>query len=143
LFTHRLEDRLTPADFADVRFGSSILQRRIDKASDVRVCVIGTRHFACEILSQRDVRATTDWRVVPVGLEHRPIEMPEDVSEAVELLRRALGLASMQVDFAVDKDGRWWFLEANPNGQWLWVQLLTGMPLDEAYADLLAHAVAC
>jgi len=29
------------------------------------------------------------------------------------------------------------FLECNPNGQWLWIELETGMRISEAIADAL------
>lgn len=39
--------------------------------------------------------------------------------------------------FAVDHDRRWWFLEANPGGQYGWLQAATGAPISTAMADLL------
>ena len=38
-------------------------------------------------------------------------------------------------DFAITKTGEPVFLECNPNGQWLWVQNLTGMPIGKAIAE--------
>jgi glutathione synthase/RimK-type ligase-like ATP-grasp enzyme len=139
LYTHVLSDSLTLGDFADVTLGSSLLQGFIEKRCDVRVAVVADRLFAFEILSQQDERAKVDWRAVPVGLEHRAIDVPERIRVALADLRRALKLQAMHVDFALDHDGRWWFLETNPNGQWLWLQLLTGAPIAAAFAELLAH----
>jgi hypothetical protein len=34
-------------------------------------------------------------------------------------------------------DGHYVFLEINPNGQWLWVQEATGLPIAESMANLL------
>lgn len=143
IFTHELPPAMSLADFDDVALGSSLLQRRVSKRSDVRVAVIGDNVLGCEILSQQDVRSRTDWRVVPVGLQHRPLTVPTDVADELRVLRRLLGLSAMHCDFAVDDaDGRWWFLEANPNGQWLWVELATGAAIADALADLLVSAAS-
>lgn len=40
-------------------------------------------------------------------------------------------------DLIVTPDGEYVFLECNPNGQWLWVELATGLPIAEAIADFL------
>jgi hypothetical protein len=38
-------------------------------------------------------------------------------------------------------DGGYTFFELNPNGQWAWVEQLTGLPIAAALAEeLLAHA---
>jgi hypothetical protein len=38
-------------------------------------------------------------------------------------------------------DGRYVFLELNPNGQWAWIERETGMPLCEALVDLLTDTL--
>ena len=42
-------------------------------------------------------------------------------------------------DFIVTPSGEYVFLECNPNGQWLWVELETGMKISEAIADFLQN----
>ncbi len=42
------------------------------------------------------------------------------------------------LDFAVDGADRWWFLEVNPNGQWLWIEQATGQPIAAAVAVALS-----
>ncbi|MGH3806966.1 MAG: hypothetical protein ACRDRU_10105 [Pseudonocardiaceae bacterium] len=44
-------------------------------------------------------------------------------------------------DFSVTPDGRWWFLECNPAGQWGWIAEETGLPIAGAIADELVRAV--
>jgi hypothetical protein len=46
------------------------------------------------------------------------------------------GLASA-VDFSIDSDGRWVFLESNSSGQYFWLESHTGAPITDALADLL------
>lgn len=41
----------------------------------------------------------------------------------------------------VTPKGDYVFLEINPDGQWLWIERLTGLPISEAIADLLLRGV--
>lgn len=36
-----------------------------------------------------------------------------------------------------DEDGRYIFLELNPNGQWAWIEELTGLPISDTLIDLM------
>jgi D-alanine-D-alanine ligase-like ATP-grasp enzyme len=53
---------------------------------------------------------------------------------------RRLRLRYAAADFAVDGEGRWWFPEVNPNGQWLWLEHAAGVPISKAVADALSSA---
>lgn len=140
VFTTRLGPDLDQHYFRNVRFGSSILQRRIEKTSDVRVAVVGDTVLGCEILSQTNVLGRTDWRAARAGLPQRVVEVPDFIGTALSQLRRALTLETMHVDFAVDAEGAWWFLETNPNGQWLWLELEVGLPISATLANRLMNA---
>jgi D-alanine-D-alanine ligase-like ATP-grasp enzyme len=44
------------------------------------------------------------------------------------------------VDFRIDHHGRYVFLEVNPQGQFRYVEIQTGMPISRALACFLASA---
>ena len=48
-----------------------------------------------------------------------------------------LGLCYGAIDMVVTPDGRYVFLEINPNGQYLWIEEETGLPISDAICDLL------
>jgi hypothetical protein len=50
---------------------------------------------------------------------------------------RAFGLNFGCFDILVTKAGEPVFLEMNPNGQWLWVENMTGLPIGQAIAHQL------
>jgi len=50
-----------------------------------------------------------------------------------------LGLVFGCIDMIVTPRGEFIFLEINPNGQWLWIEELTGLPISEAIANTLAN----
>mgnify|MGYP001182129045 CR=1 FL=1 len=131
--------RLTVDDLADlsgVDVTAHLFQEFIPKAYEVRLTAVGRRFFATRIEATTPA-AQEDWRNDLDRLTYRPIEVPEGIGYATRRYLDAFGLAYAAFDFAVDHDGRWWFLEANPGGQYGWLQAATGAPISTAMADLL------
>jgi glutathione synthase/RimK-type ligase-like ATP-grasp enzyme len=122
----------------DLRYGPVILQGYVPGV-DVRVTAVGGRIFAAAI----DARATTsphDFRQALASARVEPCELPREVSDGVRGLMRRLGLRYAAIDFRRDDEGRHFFLEANPAGQWLFVEARTGQPITRAVAESLAEA---
>jgi glutathione synthase/RimK-type ligase-like ATP-grasp enzyme len=104
---------------------------------DVRVTAVGDELFAAEI----DARATSspdDFRAAFDDCRVAPCALPDAEASGLRALLRELGLLYAAVDFRRRDDGAWFFLEVNPAGQWLFVEVLTGQPITEALAALLA-----
>lgn len=120
----------------DVRLAPCIIQQHIPKTLDLRVTVVGSRVFAVEIDSQSIPDAVIDWRA-SVDVPHRVHRLPSNVADASRALCRELGLTFGALDFVVDHDGNYVFLEVNPVGQWAWLELLTGVPIAATLADAL------
>jgi hypothetical protein len=59
------------------------------------------------------------------------------VRRSVRSYLREFNLTFGAFDFSVTPDGRWWFLECNPAGQWGWLVEETSLPIAEAIADEL------
>lgn len=117
----------------------TLFQRLIRKGHDLRVTVVGRRVFATEIWTRGSGDESVDWRREPVeNLHHVSHTLPAAVeSRILDLVRRS-GLQFSALDFVVDQDGRYVFLELNPNGQWAWIEQLVGTPISAALADLLS-----
>jgi glutathione synthase/RimK-type ligase-like ATP-grasp enzyme len=111
-----------------------LFQAWVPKAYDVRLTVVDDELFAARI-DARSRAAEVDWRADYHSLEYTPIETPDRVRELATALLRRLGLRFAAMDFVVTPDGEWWFLEANPNGQWAWIERETAMPIAAAIAD--------
>jgi len=109
-----------------------LFQQRVEKISDVRVTVIGDQVFAVRIDSD-----LLDWRTDYSRLRYSVDTPPPGVTEALHAYLSHFGLVFGAFDFAVDRAGRWWFLECNPSGQWYWLEDETGLPMLAAMADLL------
>ena len=118
----------------------SFVQNYVEKAYELRVTVVGNSVFACKIDSQQltDDTGKIDWRQgYEHGMQQTAVQLPVEIAErCIEYLRR-MGLNFGCFDFIVTPEGRYVFLECNPNGQWLWVELATGLQISEAIADFL------
>ena len=126
------------AGFRSVRHGPVIFQDCVPKQFEVRVTIVGRRVFATQIASQASRAARDDWRHVDdESVGYSPYALPERIPRCLHLMD-ALGLSYGAVDLIVTPDGRHVFLEINPNGQWGWIEDLTGQPISDAVADVLA-----
>lgn len=139
LYTHRLRaEDLTHLD--SVRWGPTFFQRFVPKQADVRVTVVGRRIFAAAIEPDDSEAARTDFRSVEAfDLCHRVMVLPRPVEAACLELVSRLGLRYGAIDLLLDRQGEFHFLEINPNGQWLWIEMMTKLPIAAAIADLLTQ----
>ncbi|AGH50182.1 hypothetical protein G432_12305 [Sphingomonas sp. MM-1] len=138
IFTNRVE-RLHDADAEGFGRAPMILQREIVKRADVRVVVVGGAVFATRILSQAYDETQVDWRRgVRQDLDHEPLGLPPDIVSGCLAVTRDLGLRFAAIDLVEDGQGAFWFLEANPNGQWAWIEQKTGARITSAIVDVLA-----
>ena len=115
-----------------------ILQREIPKAMDIRTTVVGSHVFAASIDSQSRSETSVDWRRGShLDLPHEAHELPKAIADRCAKLVRNLGLRFAAIDLVLDPRGEYWFLEANPNGQWAWIEHRTGLPISSAIVDEL------
>jgi len=139
-FTSLLSER-DIEDFAADWREPYLFQHLVDKAHDVRVTVIGESVFAVRIESQDRADARIDWRRGDQSaLRHQPIDLPSDVAQRSLALVRSYDLTFGALDFAIDHAGNYVFFELNPNGQWAWLEQMTGLPMRSALADVLETA---
>ncbi len=121
-----------------VRHGPTFLQTFVPKVADIRVTVFGEEVFPVAIDCTDFEEAEVDFRAAEVfDLPHDVIELPDDLTDACRELVRRLGLQFGAIDLLATPDGDYVFLEINPNGQWLWLEMATELPLTEALCDLL------
>jgi hypothetical protein len=129
---HHFED---PARF---RSAPVFLQEAIPKKTELRITIIGRRIFASEILSGEFPESRVDWRRgIFRGLPERAASLPENIQAACLRLMDELGLVFGAIDMILRPNGEYVFLEINPGGQWIWVELKTGLPLLDAFCEML------
>lgn len=115
-----------------------IFQRAIPRRAEYRVVYVGGRLFAHEILiHNQTVHGLPDWRL-DLAAECRSCALPVEVETGIHRLMRRLDLSYGAIDFIEDDQGVFYFLEVNPQGQFLFSEIDAGTPISEAMADLLA-----
>jgi hypothetical protein len=122
---------------ADLGLCPTVFQERVPGVSDVRVTVVGRRTFAARIDTAKGTAAVDSRLDLDAPCE--PHALPEDVEQAIHRLMDGLNLRFGTVDLKLTDEGEHVFLEVNPQGQFLYVEILTGLPIAEAVADLLEH----
>ena len=120
---------------------ASFLQNYIDKKYELRITVCNEDVVACKIDSQSldDDKGKIDWRQgYDYGLKQDIVAIPDNVKQfCIEFLKE-MHLNFGCFDFIVTPDDDYVFLECNPNGQWLWIELATGYDISKIIAKNLA-----
>lgn len=119
----------------DLTVCPTILQERIFGPADVRATVVGQRVFSACIYTAQG-QASVDSRL-DADAPCIAYELPNDVEAASIRLMKDLGLKFGTIDFKVTDEGELVFLEVNPQGQFLYIEILTGLPISDALADFL------
>lgn len=139
--TTRWPEDIDPDQVETIRLTPAVFQEYVLKQREVRAVVIGGRVFAASVDSQAVPEARDDVRGAARKARYEPYDLPADVVGALLELVRGLGLRFCSADLVLTPDGRHVFLDLNPNGQWLWLELEAGLPLSAAMADLLAAGI--
>jgi len=139
VFTTKLEADVMN-DLSGATLSPTIYQEFLPKVYDIRVTIVGRRIFAVSIDSQSDPSATIDWRKTEnPSLPHFPIELPEPLQRSLLELMSRLSLSYGAIDLVLTPDGRYVFLEINPNGQWLWMDEMLSLGISHSIAGWLSE----
>ena len=116
-----------------------LVQNQIDLDYDIRVTVIGKQIFACAIDTKEklNTKILTTYNIK--SHKHKIIHLPKEIEQKCFKLMKLLNLNFGAIDLALTKDGQYVFFEINPNGQYLWIEEVTDLPLSKAVADLLKN----
>ena len=133
----RLWDSGASERAAELSLCPTILQERVLGPADVRATIVGEQIFSGCILTANG-RADVDSRL-DVDAPCTSYVLPASVKSALLQLMHELGLVFGTVDLKLTDNGEHVFLEINPQGQFLYIEILTGLPISRALAEFLAH----
>ncbi len=120
----------------NVAYAPVIFQEYIEATYDLRVTVVGGEVFAAAIHSQQ-TSYKVDFRMDIANARIAPVDLPVAAASGLRALMERLGLVYGAIDMRLTPDGRYVFLEINPAGQWLFIEMQTGQPIAAAMARLL------
>jgi len=123
-----------------VAYTPTLFQEYIPKKVEIRVTVVGEKIFSCEIHSQNSEKTIDDWRHYDLeNVKHLVHQLPKSIERLCLKIMERLDLNFATFDFILTPEDKYVFLELNPNGQWLWIEQLAGLPISQTIADLLIN----
>lgn len=117
------------------------IQDYIEKAYELRITVVGDNVFPIRIDSQTNEVTRIDWRVRTSLNPHSIMDIPREIGDFCRKFVKCQNLVYGAMDFIVQPDGEFVFLENNPSGQYLWLESETGAPITEALVDYIEAAL--
>lgn len=122
-------------------FSPSLFQSNIEKKYEVRTFFLGEDYYSMAILSQQSKQTKIDFRKYDSKIPNRkiPYDLPDELRELLKVLMRNLKLNTGSIDFIVDKNDDYFFLEVNPVGQFGMVSYPCNYNLEEKIALSLVN----
>ncbi len=117
--TFKLTPEQLPSDEV-LTYAPGIYQQMVGKQFDIRMVIMGCRLYSFAL---HNPKKALDWRQ-DAGLGNIQVEIvptPPEVEKGILAFAQKAQICFGSVDFAVDHDGQWWFLEINEQGQFLWL----------------------
>ena len=118
--TFCLDREELPADDEVLTYAPAIYQQMVKKQFDVRAVLMGERVYSFAV---RTPANSLDWRhdAALRNIAVESIATPVAVENSILGFAAKTGVCCGSLDFAVDRNGKWWFLEINEQGQFLWL----------------------
>lgn len=120
-----------------------LFQEYVPKKLDLRVVAIGGQVFPVEIHSQELMHAKIDWKLCRgTGFEkivRKSKHFSPQLHGAIQKIMRECHLVFASLDFIVTPECEPVFTQLNTDGEWLWAEEITGMPIAEELCELLVR----
>ncbi|MCL2597661.1 MAG: grasp-with-spasm system ATP-grasp peptide maturase [Paludibacter sp.] len=137
MYTTVLND--SDIEYLPEHFMPSMIQECIEKQYEVRTFYICGQCFSMAIMSQSNIQTDIDFRKYNLDMPNRfvPYKLPNEMENKISNLMNEIGLNTGSLDFIVDKNGDYVFLEINPTGQFGMVDFSCNYGLHRKVAEIL------
>lgn len=139
--TMLLASRIIISDLNDFNLEGEcpiLVQKFIEKKFDIRVTVVGSEIFSCKIDASRSIHGKIDWRAYDMpNTPHSIFELNSGVKDCLIDVCCHLKLDYATIDLCVDHNNKYWILDINPFGKFLWIEDATGMEITKEIANIL------
>lgn len=127
----------TLENLSDIAYCPMIFQPYVDKEYELRIVYIAGDFFTGKINNSENV----DWRLAQGDYFWSAYELPQNVKTGLASMMEQMGLYIGAIDMIKGKDGKYYFLEVNPQGEWGMLQKELGFPIAEKIADNLIKRI--
>lgn len=136
-YTNRvLAEHLDKID--EIAVTPALFQEHIPKKADIRVTVVGDKVFSALIDSQNDQESRIDFRLKP-DLPIHHFKLPGSVTRKLLNLIHSWNLEFAACDLVLTPKDELVFIEANVEGNWLWIEHELGLSISTAIAERLLN----
>jgi glutathione synthase/RimK-type ligase-like ATP-grasp enzyme len=129
--------RVTPellASAAEIELSPAIYQTLIPGSEHLRICCFGDETYTALLRTER-----LDWRY-PLDAAAERFELEASISDRLREMLKRLDLRMGVFDMKLDPEGgEPFWLEVNPQGQFLFLQGMCELPLTEVFTDFLVR----
>lgn len=131
-YTQKIEN----IDELPERFFPTLFQRNIVKKYEIRIFYLDGECYSAAILSQSDPQSQLDFRNENREDRNRivPYKISEQLKSKIVALMKAVDLNTGSLDFMVGEDGKSYFLEINPVGQFGFINAYCNLGLSDVVA---------
>ncbi|MFH1170734.1 MAG: hypothetical protein V1704_04215 [Candidatus Vogelbacteria bacterium] len=125
---------MSPQVARSIRLAPCLFQECVEKDYELRITVVGEQVFTTRLFSQEHTSTVIDWRrdQHKVKLRQELCVLDPEIEHLCVKLVKQLGLVFGAIDMIVTPRGEYVFLEINPNGQWLWMEVTLGAEISNA-----------
>lgn len=112
-----------------------VIFQSLIRGGDVRSVIVGDTVLSV-FIDTGTSRSAIDSRL-DMDAAYSVHELPDEMIRMLRTFMAALGLVFGVVDLKLDHDGRYVFLEVNPQGQFMFMEILTRLPISETLVKFL------
>ncbi len=129
------------SNFNSENFVPSFVQKEIKKQYEVRTFIFGDNDYSMAIFSQSNKQTEVDYKRYDFKNPNRraSFKLPGEIKEKIMLLMKKLDLITGSIDFIVDNNNEFYFLEVNPNGQFGMVSKSNNYNLEHEFSKYLMN----
>lgn len=118
-------------------FSPMLVQEKIHKSFEIRVFHIDGENYSMAIFSQLSEDTVDDFRNYSSRQRMIPFKLPEDILQKINKFMELIGLRTGSIDLLYSKDGKYYFLEVNPEGQFGMVSIPCNYYIEKIIAEKL------
>lgn len=138
IFAQKFNRAALKEEERSISFCPSIFQQYVEKKYEIRSFVFGKEVYSVKINSQENPSSKIDWRVNTYDVNmFEYYELPEREKELLIAFLKNSNLLFGVFDLIRHPSGKIYFLECNPEGQWLFMEQATGQKMTKQFAKFL------